>query len=103
VTDYDISEGMDVRCATYNVRLSRESLTLYIAQHTSPIDLLPTAPTQRNDLNHGVILKYNFSKEQCILPEDDRLFETCRSVLNVLMWILDHWMNISAFVGVLIK
>ena len=46
-----------------------------------------TAPTQRNDVNHWVFLKYNFSKEQCMLPEDDRMIETCRSVLN---WILDH-------------
>jgi len=28
---------------------------------------------------------YNFSKEQCILPEDDRMIETCRSVLSVLI------------------
>jgi len=38
-----------------------------------------------------------------MLPEDDRVIETCRSVLSVLMWILDHEMNICAFVGVLIK
>jgi len=31
------------------------------------------------------VLNYNFSKEQCMLPEDDRVIETCRSVLNVLM------------------
>jgi hypothetical protein len=31
------------------------------------------------------VLNYNFSKEQCMLPEDDRMMETCRSVLNVLM------------------
>ena len=30
-------------------------------------------------------LNYNFSKEQCMHPEDDRVIETCRSVLNVLM------------------
>jgi len=35
-------------------------------------------------------LNYNFSKEQYMLPEDDRMFETCRSVLSVLMWIVDH-------------
>jgi len=48
-------------------------------------------------------LNYNFSKEQCMLPEDDRMIETCRSVLSVLMWISDHQTNICAFVGVLIK
>ena len=31
------------------------------------------------------VLNYNFSKEQYILPEDDRVIETCRSVLNDLM------------------
>jgi hypothetical protein len=30
-------------------------------------------------------LTYNFSKEHCVLPEDDLRIETCRSVLNVLM------------------
>ena len=36
----------------------------------------------------GVLLKYvlncNFSKEQSMLPEDDRMIETCRSFLSVL-------------------
>ena len=31
------------------------------------------------------VLNYNFSKEQCMLLEDDRMMETCRSVLSVLM------------------
>jgi len=31
------------------------------------------------------VLNYNFSKEQCMFPEDDRVIETCRSVLSVLM------------------
>jgi len=39
---------------------------------------------------HWVFLNHNFSKEQCMLPEDDRMIETCRSFLSVLMWILDH-------------
>jgi len=30
-------------------------------------------------------LNCNFSKEQYMLPEDDRVIETCKSVLNVLM------------------
>ena len=38
-----------------------------------------------------------------MLPEDDRMIEICRSVLSVLISILDHYMNICAFVGVLIK
>jgi hypothetical protein len=37
-----------------------------------------------------VFLNHNFSKEQCMLPEDDRMIETCRSVLSVLMRILNH-------------
>jgi len=35
------------------------------------------------DVNHRVFLNYNFSKEQSMLPEDDRMIETCRSVLSV--------------------
>jgi len=31
------------------------------------------------------VLNCNFSKEQYMLPEDDRVIETCRSVLSVLM------------------
>jgi len=50
---------------------------------------------------HWVFLNYNFNKEQCMRPEDDRMIETCRIALSVLMWILDHSMNITAFVGVL--
>ena len=30
-------------------------------------------------------LNCNFSKEQGMLPEDDRMIETCRSVISVLM------------------
>ena len=26
------------------------------------------------------VLNYNFSKEQCMLPEDDRVIETCRII-----------------------
>ena len=34
---------------------------------------------------HSVkVLNYNFSKEQYMLPKDDRVIETCRSVLNIL-------------------
>jgi len=31
------------------------------------------------------VLNCNFSKEQSMLPEDDRMIETCRSVLGVLL------------------
>jgi len=31
------------------------------------------------------VINYNFSKEQYMPPEDDRVIETRRSVLNVLM------------------
>jgi len=89
---YRMSLAMDVRCATYSLRLI---LKLYVAQRTSIARLIlysirltqytrhaVTAPTQRNDVNHCVFLNYNFSKEQCMLPEDDRMIETCRSVLR---------------------
>jgi len=46
-----------------------------LTQYTRPA---ATAPTQRNDVNHSVFLNYNFTK-------DDRMIETCRSVLSVLM------------------
>jgi len=36
------------------------------------------------------VLNYDFSKEQSMLPEDDRMIETCRSVLSVLMRILNY-------------
>jgi len=36
-----------------------------------------------------MFLNYNFSKEQCMLPEDDHMIETCRSAVSVSMWILD--------------
>jgi len=43
------------------------------------------------------VLNYTFSKEQYMLPEDDRVIETCRSVLNVLMKILD-FLNIYIYI-----
>ena len=93
---------MDVRCATsHAVRCvtCSVSLTLHVAQRTSITRLIlnslrltqytrhaATAPAQRNEVNHRLsFLNYNFSKEQCMLPEDDRMIETCRSVLSVLM------------------
>jgi hypothetical protein len=63
------------------------------AQGTTRIQTLDMLP------HHGVgITKlftasfntiYNFSKEQCMLPDDVLRIETCRSVLNALMCILD--------------
>jgi len=35
-----------------------------------------------------------------MLPQDDRVIESCRSVLNVLMWILDFLNNIYVHVFV---
>ena len=32
-----------------------------------------------------IVLTYNFSKEQYVLPEDDLRIETCRRLLNVLL------------------
>jgi len=38
------------------------------------------------NVKHPVsVLNCNFSKEQSMLPEDDSMIKTCRSVLNVLM------------------
>jgi len=97
-----MSLAVEVRCATYSMRL-RYGSRLNSTRLTQYTRHAATAPTERNDVNYWVFLNYNFSKEQCMLPEDDRMIETCRSVLSVLMWILDHLMNICAFVGVLIK
>ena len=68
------------------------TITVVLLQHAA------TAPqlTQRsNSLN---VLNYNFSKEQYMLPEDDRVIETCRRVLNVLMYILDFLNNIYIYI-----
>ena len=37
-----------------------------------------------------------------MLPEDDRVIETCRSVLNVLIQILDCLNNIYIYMHVLV-
>ena len=39
--------------------------------------------TEKN--NSLTVLNYNFSKEKYKLPEDDRVIEICRSILNVLI------------------
>ena len=41
--------------------------------------------TPTTGMTHFLVLNYNFSKEKGMLSEDDRVLETCRSVLNVLM------------------
>ena len=52
--------------------------------HTQKHDMLPQHQVNIRS-NSPNVLNYNFSKEQYMLPEDDRVIETCRSVLNVLM------------------
>ena len=39
---------------------------------------------KKNNNSGAKGLNCNFSKEKSMLPEDDRMFETCRSVLSVL-------------------
>jgi len=43
--------------------------------HTQYTRHAATAPTQPNEVNHWVFLNYNFSKEQSMFPEDDRVIE----------------------------
>ena len=57
-----------------DLKFTFKHLNLVLWQHAA------TAPTERNDVNHWVFLNYNFSKELCMLPEDDRIIETCRSI-----------------------
>ena len=57
-------------------RTSITGLVLNSIQLTQYTRHAATAPTHSNDVNHGVFLNYNFSKEQCMLPEDDRMIET---------------------------
>jgi len=44
--------------------------------------MLPQHQLNVTILNHWVFLNYNFSKEQCMLPADYRMIETCRSVFK---------------------
>ena len=46
------------------------------------LKLLKTNAVFRKSLS---VLNCKFSKEQSMLPEDDRMIETCRCVLSVLM------------------
>jgi len=53
--------------------------------------MLPLHQIKKKKLNKSLsVLNCNFSKEQSMLPEDDSMIETCRSVLSVLMWILGY-------------
>ena len=85
------------------ISTSNMRLMLYVAQCTSIARLIlnsiqltqytrhaATAPTHRNEVNHWVLLNYKFNKEQYMHPEDDCMIKTCRSVLSVLIWILDR-------------
>jgi len=38
-----------------------------------------------------------------MLPDDDRMIETCRNVLSVLMYILAYYRLYMRIVGVLLK
>ena len=72
-------------------------LTLNSTQLTQYTRHAATAPTQHNDVNHSVFLDYNFSKEQCMLPEDDRVIETCWECFkcfNVNFRLLNKYMYI---------
>jgi len=55
-----------------------------------------TAPKLTKRSNSLKVLNYNFSKEQCMLPEDDCVIETCRSILRV--GVCNEIGNVSSFV-----
>jgi len=42
-----------------------------------------TSPINITKIN---LLTYNFSKEQCALPEDDLRIETCRNILSLMFF-----------------
>jgi len=56
------------------------------AIETITADMLQTFILNTNQRSKSLsVLNCNFSKEQFMLPEGDRMIETCRSVLSVLM------------------
>jgi len=84
-----MSLAMDVRSTTYSGHSHAIRHTTHIhsqahseqrTTHTQYTRHAATAPTRLSDVNHCVFLNYNFSKEQCMVPEDDRMIET-RGVL----------------------
>jgi len=56
----------------------------YTVQLRPAVDVLVVSCSVRRSKSLSVS-NCNFSKEQSMLPEDDRIIETCRSVLSVLM------------------
>jgi len=58
------------------------SCTLFIMSLVMVVRCMLCSVRRSNSLN---VLNYNFSKEQYMLPEDDRVIETWRRVLNVMM------------------
>jgi len=66
--------AVDVLVVPYSVRLA-----IYTTNDTLPQHKI-------NITNKSLcVLNCNFNKEQNKLPEDDRMIETCRSVLSILM------------------
>jgi len=53
------------------------ALVIQHAKRVRRITSLRSFGAERNDVNHWVFLNCNFSKEQCMLPADDRMIETC--------------------------
>jgi hypothetical protein len=65
-----------------------ELISLFLsAQDTTHVQTHDMLSHHRVDItsNSVIVLIYNFSKEQCMLREDNLRIETCRSVLNVIM------------------
>jgi len=57
----------------------------YTEMHVTYWDKYTEMHGQQNVKNSVSVLNCNFSREQSMLPEDDRMIETCRNVLSVLM------------------
>jgi len=66
----------------HNCRENQNDCIILLAAQAQCAELLKWRTY--NEVNHSV-LNWNFSKEQSMLPEDDHMIETCRSVLSVLM------------------
>ena len=67
-------------------KLLHVSITIILREHHTLFLAKVTVQNHSQFKNtHWVFLNCNFSKEQCMHPEDDRVIETCRSVLSVLM------------------
>ena len=94
---YGICFGDAAAYLVYVVSLAGWSVYWPLCAHT-----IASRPTSLQGIQHTHIHKiccritetyniainfvtYKFSKEHCLLPEDDLMIETCRSVLNVLV------------------